>query len=1010
MEIPIQVAVRLKPPSVEDSSQCIFSNPVTQTVLTESGQTFQVNRALPVDCTQAYLYSSIMPPQVGCFLDGCDTSVVLFGQSGTGKTYTLFGQGFECIHSESDQGIIPRFITDIFHKLSQMPERDFAVHLTWVQLVQGRVFDVLGSGLVKCNNIEEAFQYLQLGWRSQTHDINHTVFTVSIEQKWIGANGILNHRQSTASFYELAAYPEPSLFPLENVIKSLLDPSSARFINYDQSILTAMLRDSFGGRAFTWVLGCLSTDPKDIRDNLRILDICWCCRGVRNFVTINAFADNNTPIISEKGVNNGTDNNIAMQFATEQWIKLVSNAEGLFNKILQTKTLNDTESNQISEWLFLKAECDECLNPEVPANEIKENVAKQGLPRIAEDTEPSEPTESDVESDGEDSQLDTIFQDKLDKYMLYFREKNDELILNRCEEYLRNAAVDNVTLSETSGSQSLPVMTSVSHSGRRKTIQPGESISGSELELLRRAAAKAISPESQKIIIDSRKNDQDPEPKLIQRELLKLIDSPMPNEQNKKYKIIQEKYNQKQMLARKLSKEIDSSQIQLKELINLCIAKERLIDELSKLVRHQHSSKRHSDWAALKSEYEKAKLDLAVAQGKLSNDKNNVKLTQQIQKWKSVIDHYERHDSDSDVLGCFEHDTNKEIRKHENKLKAYRKQVDQIKRQIKKDEKRKNTLDVELVKDKMKMEEFHDKDLSTFEGKVKDKKVSSLKHVKSRITHLDSILKEKSTDLQRSELTDEKEVMLRREIKNLRRTRECLLDQRCSLGNKRKVYKSLSDSEERKLLECEEAIEAIDTAIEFKNALICGHSPSASLSDSQYGDRNGDNPTSRGEQMLMARLDKLSHDEMKTLLYKYFQKVVDLRGACSALEAAAGAAAAEAGTWRARCAAAARQLQAARAHAGRRTATLATRHYQALQRLDDESGSERSAFMMTTDSETSDDAMRLVHKMKQLPLYNHSCIPSQNLKQLMPATSAPTTKVTRQKNKLVIVQENKALR
>lgn len=70
-------------------------------------------------------------------------------------------------------------------------------------------------------------------------------------------------------------------------------------------------------------------------------------------------------------------------------------------------------------------------------------------------------------------------------------------------------------------------------------------------------------------------------------------------------------------------------------------------------------------------------------------------------------------------------------------------------------------------------------------------------------------------------------------------------------------------------MECEEAIEAIDTAIEYKNNLICGKSPSASLSDSQ------DNKEfrSRGEQMLMARLDKLSHDEIKTLLYRYFQKV-----------------------------------------------------------------------------------------------------------------------------------------
>lgn len=73
------------------------------------------------------------------------------------------------------------------------------------------------------------------------------------------------------------------------------------------------------------------------------------------------------------------------------------------------------------------------------------------------------------------------------------------------------------------------------------------------------------------------------------------------------------------------------------------------------------------------------------------------------------------------------------------------------------------------------------------------------------------------------------------------------------------------------MLECEEAIEAIDTAIEYKNNLICGKSPSDSIADSQYSD--GRDMRTRGEQMLMARLDKLSHDEMKTLLYKYFQKV-----------------------------------------------------------------------------------------------------------------------------------------
>lgn len=645
--------------------------------------------------------------------------------------------GFECIHSECDQGIVPRFLSEIFHRLGQMPEREYILHITWMQVVNNNIFDVLGAGLVRCTNVEEAFQYLQLGWRQRCLGNNHTVFTVSMEQKWVGTNGILNHRMSTASFCDLAAYPEPGLFALENIIKELVAGNPPKQINYDRCILTAMLRDSFGGRAFTWVIGCISTEPDDYQDTLKILNLCLFCRGIKNFVTVNLFADNNTPVYSDKAVM-PTDNAFNLQFATAQWIKLVSNAEGLFNKILQSKSLSEADVNQVSEWLFLKAECDECLNSDMTSDN-KEAGTKQGLPRIAEDTEPSEPSESDVESDSEDSDSETVFQDKLEKLMEYFREKNDQLFADRCEEYLNHIDSDDITISETSGSQSLPIMTSQSNSGRRRTIQPGESISGAQLELLRKVAAKAISPESQKIIIESYKKDTDPEPKLIERELLKMIDSPKMNEICKKYKMTKEKYTQKQILARKLSKEISSSQTQLKELINLCIAKQRLIDDLCKT--SQTFNKQYPDKA------ESSLVDL---------------------------------------------DTTREIKRHETNLKTYKKQIEQIKRQIKKDEKRKNTLDTELLKDKLKLDELSESSVDT-----KDKKTHSIKHFTHRITQLDSILKEKTNDLANLELSKEKELMLRKEIKNLRKTRECLHEQRCSLGHKRKMYKSLSDSEVR---------------------------------------------------------------------------------------------------------------------------------------------------------------------------------------------------------------------
>ncbi|GBP80066.1 Kinesin-like protein costa [Eumeta japonica] len=867
-----------------------------------------------------------------------------------------------------------------------MPEREFIVHITWIQVVNNTILDVLGSGLVRCYNVEEAFQYLQLGWRSRCQENNHTVFTVSMEQKWVGTNGMLNHRLSTASFCDLAAYPDTGLYVLENIIKELLAGNPPKQINYDQCLLTAMLRDSFGGRAFTWVIGCISTDPQDYEDTLKTLNLCLCCRGIKNFVTVNTFADNNTMVFSEKAVLPTAESNLNLQFAASQWIKLVSNAEGLFNKILQSKSLNESDINQVSEWLFLKAECDECFSSDLVMDN-KDGTQKQGLPRIAEDTEPSEPSESDVESDSDNSDSDTVFQDKLDKYMEYFREKNDQLFADRCEEFLNNVDSDDITLSETSGSQSLPIMTSHSNSGRRKTIQPGESLSGAELELLRKVAAKAISPESQKILLESHKKDFDPEPKLIERELLKMIDSPVSTEVCKKYRIIKEKYDQKQMLARKLSKEINSSQNQLKELINFCIAKERLIDDISKTMRNTGNNKSRTDKAS-KHQYQKAKSEVAVVQSKLNIDKTNIKLAQHLQQCKAIIEHYERDDDDTDTMSSIDHNTAREIRKHENKLKAYKKQIEQIKRQLKKDEKRKNTLDVELAKDKMKLDELSDKDSS-------DRKISSLKHVTNRITYLDTILKDKTSNLEKSELSKESELILRKEIKNLRLTRECLHEQRCSLGHKRKVYKSLSDSEERKLLECEEAIEAIDTAIEYKNGLICGKSPSDSLSDSQFGGAK-DNRT-RGEKMLMARLDKLSHDEIKSLLYKYFQKVVDLRRACATLEVGVEEAAEDAATWRARAAAAWR-------HAQRIRNSAQARHYQTVQRFTNGHNTyERAlAMSMTTDSEMSDDARRLVNRMELLARCPQGpVIPSQNLRQLMPATNVPVAKVMKEKNKLL---------
>lgn len=72
----------------------------------------------------------------------------------------------------------------------------------------------------------------------------------------------------------------------------------------------------------------------------------------------------------------------------------------------------------------------------------------------------------------------------------------------------------------------------------------------------------------------------------------------------------------------------------------------------------------------------------------------------------------------------------------------------------------------------------------------------------------------------------------------------------------------LDEAEERKLLQYEEAIEAIDLAIEYKNQVICGRT-AASMSElaiERFEDRT--------DKMLMERFKKLNTFEMRVLLQR----------------------------------------------------------------------------------------------------------------------------------------------
>uniref|UniRef100_A0A5S6NU99 Torsin-4A n=1 Tax=Xenopus tropicalis TaxID=8364 RepID=A0A5S6NU99_XENTR len=138
--------------------------------------------------------------------------------------------------------------------------------------------------------------------------------------------------------------------------------------------------------------------------------------------------------------------------------------------------------------------------------------------------------------------------------------------------------------------------------------------------------------------------------------------------------------------------------------------------------------------------------------------------------------------------------------------------------------------------------------------------------VSSRIEDLEKELSEKNGQLRQGSAHDQQRI--RDEINNLRQEKDLLLKQRVDIDDKLRQGNLLSAEEERILFQLDEAIEALDAAIEYKNE---------SITRRQRVLRASASLLSQCEMNLMAKLSYLSSSETRALLCKYFDKVVTLR-------------------------------------------------------------------------------------------------------------------------------------
>lgn len=271
--------------------------------------------------TQQSLYDEVVRPLVASVLEGFNGCVFAYGQTGTGKTFTMEG-----VRSDQEQkGVIPRAFEQIWQHINRAQNMNFLVEASYLEIYMEEVRDLLkpnskkslelrekeGVGVyvpnlhsVLCKSVDDMVQVMNTGNRNRTvgrtnmnehSSRSHAIFAVKIEMAEMDSNAVkvgkLNlidlagsERQSktgaTADRLKEASKINRALSSLGNVISALAENSS--HVPYRDSKLTRLLQDSLGGNSKTIMIANVGPSEYNYAETLTTLRYASRAKTIQN--------------------------------------------------------------------------------------------------------------------------------------------------------------------------------------------------------------------------------------------------------------------------------------------------------------------------------------------------------------------------------------------------------------------------------------------------------------------------------------------------------------------------------------------------------------------------------------------------------------------------------------------------------------------------------------------------------------------------------------------------------
>lgn len=279
---------------------------------------------------QRDLYEETFRDLVENVLSGFNGTIFAYGQTGTGKTFTMQG-----VKNDPDlRGVIPNSFEHIFQHISRSENQQYLIRASYLEIYQEEIRDLLSKDQTKRLELKERpdtgvyvkdlSSFVTKGVKEIEHVMNvgnqnrsvgatcmnehssrsHAIFIITIECSEIGEDGENHIRVGRLNLVDLAGSERQSkthsegdrlkeatkinlsLSALGNVISALVDGKSTH-IPYRDSKLTRLLQDSLGGNAKTVMVANIGPASYNYDETLSTLRYANRAKNIKNKPKIN---------------------------------------------------------------------------------------------------------------------------------------------------------------------------------------------------------------------------------------------------------------------------------------------------------------------------------------------------------------------------------------------------------------------------------------------------------------------------------------------------------------------------------------------------------------------------------------------------------------------------------------------------------------------------------------------------------------------------------------------------